>query len=322
MQVVPDRQIGHHVDPVLAQVLRGPDTGEHQQPGATQGPGADDHLAARPDRADRSPVAARHQLHPDGPAPGDHHPGRGRPGDDPQIGRRAVEITAVGTGPPPSADALLDRRHAGLIGTVVVGIPIDAGRRREGVQVSLGDLGQAGRAFHGDRTVPAAQFASTVLEALQPPEGRQHIAVRPARRAIGGPAVEVAPVSPHERHAVDDTAAAEHPAVRLRKRATVHLPLRDGMGRPGDQPLQGRDGVDGAAHAGDRHQWTPAATTGFDQGDRGSGVGEPAGDDGPGAARPDHHVVRRLRLGRKRLRHLGTSITPSYSSFYELFSRR
>ena len=85
-----------------------------------------------------------------------------------------MDAWLAGSALPPPAQG-----NAGLIGTVVVGIPTDAGRRREGVHVSLGDLGQAGRAFHGDRTVPAAQFEHDTLRVcpcVPPPHGLEHAA--------------------------------------------------------------------------------------------------------------------------------------------------
>ncbi len=287
VQVVADRQVGDHVDAVLAQVGGRADAGQHQQLGRAVDARAQDHLAAGRDRAAAVPGD---DLDPGGAAAGDDDPGDAGAGGDGEV-RQAVVVQVADGGAVAQAAAgvLLEDRHA-LLGLAVVVVDLLGARGRgQGLDEGLRGRGQVLLPRHLHRAAGAAQVGGAVFPVLHPLEAGQYVVVGPAGDV---PVVVVLAVAADEQHAVDRAGAAEHPAAGLRDRAAERAGLRGGVVPPVQALLQGRDVVEDGDHAGLADQPGTVRAARLQQDDRGARLGQAPGQHAPGAARAGYDVVR------------------------------
>ncbi len=286
------------VDAVLAQVLRRTDAGQHHQLRGVDRAAAQHDLRLGPRGLDG---AAREVLDTHGPGAVHQHPGRQGTGTDREV-RPAADLGAeVGLGGRPATaavagDLVATRTHLRLAVEVVVGREPALPRR---LQPGQGALVGVATVLDVQRPVGAVEGVGTAGVALAPHEVGQHVGVGPADGTeVALPAVEVGAGAADVHHRVHRRAAAErlHPRpvgalaaeTRLRGRGVVPVP-------PGlEQVGEGR---------GHRDLERVGLGSCLEQQDRGARVlAQARGDDGAGAAGPDHDVVVRAVLGHGDLR--------------------
>src|SRR6185437_13443048 len=144
--------VGHHRDVVLAQVVGGPDAGQHQQLRAADGPAGQDDLRVGHGELLGAPVQVANA---DGPAALDLDRGGQCVGEDGQVGpgRGRVQV-GVGRRPAPAAAlgdlVIADAVLPGAVEVVVGGLPagLGGGHERAGLAGLVAQVLDAERA-HG-----------------------------------------------------------------------------------------------------------------------------------------------------------------------------
>ena len=202
-----------HADTDLAQVVGGPDAGQHEQLRAADGAGAQDDLAL-----DVGGLldAALQVPHPGGPAALHHDLGDARVGLDLKVGPRHGRAQVGVRGGAPAAILLGHLVEAApvllrAVEVVVGGQPALLG----GGDPRLGHRRLEGQVGHGQRPGPAVVGIGTAGVALGPAEVRHQVGVAPAAAAVlVPPGVVVVPVAPDVDHGVHRRRPAEHPPAR------------------------------------------------------------------------------------------------------------
>jgi len=224
------RQVPDDLDAGVAQLLRRPDPGQHQQPGRCDRAGAENHFAAgfgAMQPAAPSILHARaaavleqqppaHAVRADGEIPAPAH--------GLQIGPRCVVAAAA---------LLVHFRvgHAFLGEAVVVVVERQSrldGGLHEGVRERMGRAQRRG----ADRTRAAPVAVVSERRGFHAPEKRQHVGVTPSGAALRNPAVEIVVRAAHVQHAVDRAAAAQGPAGRPQVHAVVAAGVGLGLVAP------------------------------------------------------------------------------------------
>jgi hypothetical protein len=215
------RQVRHRRNLEAFKLVGVADAGQHQQLRRVDRAAGEDHLALGADAhgtrafdmvdADRPHTFA---AHPPGQRAGAH--GQVRPPP------RRVQVRARRAPAAPAADRHVHRREALLLVAVHVG-----GERIAGLATGLEEglvqriAAGAGRDVQGSLAAPIVVGAARArLGAL---EIGQDVRVVPAGQPRLRPAVVVAGVAAHVRHAVDRRRAAEHPTARTVDAPPVHV---------------------------------------------------------------------------------------------------
>ena len=140
---------------------------------------------------------------------------------------------------------------------------------------------------HVPRSADAVELRLATVVVLRPAQQRQHVGVGPAVVAEVGPVIEVAGPAADVEHPVHRARAAEHAAPRPLDLPPVQLGLGD---RPQVVVLRPALELEDAVGVADRRVGVPRAR--LQQQHAHAGVDEPARDDGPGRAGPDHDDLR------------------------------
>ena len=199
------------------------DAGQHEQLRRVDRAAGEDHLALGPDAhgapacemidADRAHTFAAHSLHQRTGAHGQVRPAPGR-----------VQVRARRAPAAPAPDRHVHRREALLLVAVHVGGEGIAGlapRLEEGLVQRIA----AGAGRDVQRSIAAPVVVGAARARLGALEIGQDVGVIPAGQTALRPAIVVAGVAAHVRHAVDRRRAAEHPAARAVDAPTVHVRL-------------------------------------------------------------------------------------------------
>jgi len=280
LQVLAHRgAIGLDLDPVVFQMRRRADAGQHQDLRAAESTRAQHHAAACAQHF--APVAKAHR-----------HSGRAAILDHDAFDQCAglygqVRLgRQVGAGSGPAFAALLRdlvQPEPVLRRTVEVRV----GPQLQGFRT--GDEGSAARIGpvlidHGQRSVRAMETIFAAFVALGPFEIGQDIVIGPARATEAGPLVIVKPVAAHVKHGIDRRRAAQPASTRLVSDPSVQAFLRDGFKGPvgvlGQEGQHSR-GLDPEVVVGParfHHADGPARIFGQASGNRTAGAA-PANDD-------------------------------------------
>ncbi|MCY1354775.1 hypothetical protein D9M69_411670 [compost metagenome] len=232
LQVLPDTgQVHQHGDAQAPQFPGWADAGQHQRLRRAEGPGGEDHLAARAHFLDLLAVVVAHAdaalaLEDQAVEGGiEEEPQVAAIEDGPQVALGCTATLAILLGDLVAEAAIL------LAAVVVVGArnALRLGRVHEDVaqrarRLQLGDIQRAASAME--------RVLAEALVVLRPLEVRQHRVVVPAGVAQALPVVVVPAMAAYIDHAVDRTGAAQDLAARLVAGASVEPRLRHGFEGP------------------------------------------------------------------------------------------
>ena len=124
--------------------------------------------------------------------------------------------------------------HPFLLYPVEVGIAAKAGLNTSLYKQFSKTVG-ARQIHHIQWPIRPMKFICTALIVLGFPEIRQHLGIRPARVALGGPVVVVGPVAAGVDHGVERAGAAQYLAARLVTAAAIQARLWHGVQAPAIQ---------------------------------------------------------------------------------------
>ena len=296
-QVAPDaRQVPDHIDPVVPQRPRRPQSRQHEEMRRVHGARAHDHLAPGTGFETVAPALVGDAF---GSVSACPHPMRQGIGLHREIvpAPRRIQVAARGAPAPPVADGGALRAEAFLpVSVAVRGTRVARLRARFDERCVERAVERAEPGAQGPPIAPVVVAAAR--EGLRPLEVGQHLAVGPPLRAHLGPMVEVERIAALVHQSVDRRRAAQDLAP-----GGIHAPpVQPGLRLAEVVPLEighGRDFAEGAGHV-DPDAPVPSAR--LEQQHPRSGVlAQPIGENAPRGPGPDDDVVE-LRSGGHRPR--------------------